>query len=647
MEEGDNMVKKYKYGNPIETEAVIADISEENGVIEKVKFENNCFVYNMNDKTKVYGLGEANRGINKRGYKYVSYCTDDPSHTEDKESLYGAHNFIIIDGEEKLGIFFDNPGRVTFDIGYTKKNEIRVTPENIDMYVYVISADNKNDIVREFRKIIGKSYVAPKWAFGFGQSRWSYENKDRVDAVVKGYEDNDMLISSIYMDIDYMVDYKDFTVNEERFPNFKEYVRSLRDKGIRLVPIIDAGVKIEDGYDVYEEGVKNNYFVKDKEGKDYVTAVWPGLTHFPDFLNADVRKWFGDKYKILTDMGIEGFWNDMNEPAIFYSQNKVDEIREEIEKLTSENDDKLLDLRWKFSELANNIDDYKSMYHNINGVKVNHNKVHNLYGYNMSRAAGEAFKRIDKDKEYLMFSRASYIGMHRYAGIWLGDNCSWWSHILLNLKMLPSLNMCGFLYIGADIGGFGCNATEDLVMRWLALGVFTPLMRNHSAMGTRNQECYNFEDTEAFKNIIDVRYRLLPFIYDEYKKAIENDDLMFKPLSFVYEDDEMAGEIEDQLILGDIMIAPVYTQNTSGRYVYLPEDMTFVKFMKDGKIYKEPLKAGIHYVKVAVNEVPLFIRNGRNIKVVKESVIKDKSLRKSIMDCSVEYSEDDFEMEWS
>ena len=644
MEEGDSMVKKYKYGNPIETEAVIADISEENGVIEKVKFENNSFVYNMNDKTKVFGLGEANRGINKRGYKYVSYCTDDPSHTEDKESLYGAHNFIIIDGEDKLGIFFDNPGRVTFDIGYTKKNEIRVTPENIDMYVYVISANNKNDIVREFRKIIGKSYVAPKWAFGFGQSRWSYENKERVDAVVKGYEDNDMLISSIYMDIDYMVDYKDFTVNEERFPNFKEYVSSLRDKGIRLVPIIDAGVKIEDGYDVYEEGVKNNYFVKDKDGKDYVTAVWPGLTHFPDFLNADVRKWFGDKYKILTDMGIEGFWNDMNEPAIFYSQNKVDEIREEIGKITSENDNKLLDLRWKFSELANNIDDYKSMYHNIDGVKVNHDKVHNLYGYNMSRAAGEAFKRIDKEKEYLMFSRASYIGMHRYAGIWLGDNCSWWSHILLNLKMLPSLNMCGFLYIGADIGGFGCNATEDLVMRWLALGVFTPLMRNHSAMGTRNQECYNFEDTESFKNIIDVRYRLLPFIYDEYKKAIENDDLMFKPLSFVYEDDEMAGEIEDQLILGDIMIAPVYTQNASGRYVYLPEDMTFMKFMNGGKIYKEQLKAGIHYVKVAINEVPLFIRNGRNIKVVKESVIKDKSLRKAIMDCSVEYSEDDVEI---
>ena len=645
MEEGDNMVKKYKYGNPIETEAVIADISEENGVIEKVKFENNCFVYNMNDKTKVYGLGEANRGINKRGYKYVSYCTDDPSHTEDKESLYGAHNFIIIDGEEKLGIFFDNPGRVTFDIGYTKKNEIRVTPENIDMYVYVISADNKNDIVREFRKIIGKSYVAPKWAFGFGQSRWSYENKDRVDAVVKGYEDNDMLISSIYMDIDYMVDYKDFTVNEERFPNFKEYVRSLRDKGIRLVPIIDAGVKIEDGYDVYEEGVKNNYFVKDKEGKDYVTAVWPGLTHFPDFLNADVRKWFGDKYKILTDMGIEGFWNDMNEPAIFYSQNKVDEIREEIEKLTSENDDKLLDLRWKFSELANNIDDYKSMYHNINGVKVNHNKVHNLYGYNMSRAAGEAFKRIDKDKEYLMFSRASYIGMHRYAGIWMGDNCSWWSHILLNLKMLPGLNMSGFMYVGADIGGFGCDVTEDLLLRWMALGIFTPLFRNHSALGTRNQECYRFTGTKAFKNMLDVRYRLLPYLYDTYLEAVKKDEMMYQPLAFVYPEDEIAVSIEDQLILGeDIMIAPVYTQNAIGRYVYLPENMTFVKIVAEGKLVTEKLEKGVHFIKVDLTEVPFFVRENHTLPLVKASVITDKGLRKSIMDCTVVYKDSDFEL---
>lgn len=639
------MVYKYKFGNPIETDAVVVKMVEEKGPVKKLKYLDNTFIFTMDSKTRVYGLGEANRGINKRGFKYVSYCTDDPSHTEEKESLYGAHNFIIIDNEnEKFGVFFDNPGRVTFDIGFTNMNEISISPEYMDMYVYIIEGNRILDIVKEFREIIGRSYIAPKWAFGFGQSRWSYENQDRVDDVVKGYEENNMLISSVYMDIDYMKDYKDFTINEERFKKFPKYVNKLKEKGIRLVPIIDAGVKIEEGYDVYEEGVKNNYFVKDEDGKDYITAVWPGLTHFPDFLNSDARKWFGDKYKTLTDMGIEGFWNDMNEPAIFYSQNKVNEIRNIIEEINSDSDDSaILDVRWKYSTLANNIDDYKAMYHNIDGQIVNHNKVHNIYGYNMSRAAGEAFERIDENKRFLMFSRASYIGMHRYSGIWMGDNCSWWSHILLNLKMLPSLNMCGFLYIGADIGGFGNNASEDLVMRWMELGVFTPLMRNHSALGTRNQECYNFEHKRDFKNILDVRYRLIPYIYSEYMKAALNGEMMFKPLAFEFEEDEMACEVEDQLLLGNIMITPVYTQNASGRYVYLPENMTFVKFLDDGNIYTEELEKGVHYIKVEVNEIPFFIRDGVNILVVKKDVIQNNKNRKSIMDCTINYSEADFE----
>lgn len=641
------MVKKYVFGNPADTAAVVEDIHVEKNDIDVLTFneQEQSFVYQMKEDTKVYGLGEANRGINKRGFKYVSYCSDDPSHTEEKESLYGAHNFLLIDDDKPFGVFFDNPGKVTFDIGFENRNQIVITPKYMDMYIYVIGGDSLNDIVKNFRKLIGRSYIPPKWAFGFGQSRWSYENKQRVTDVIQGYTDNDMLISSIYMDIDYMEDYKDFTISDERFPEFKSFVKEVKDKGIRLVPIIDAGVKIEEGYDVYEEGVKNHYFVKDKDGRDYITAVWPGLTHFPDFLNKDAREWFGNKYKILMELGIEGFWNDMNEPAIFYSQNKVDEIREKIAEINeSADDEKILDLRWRFNELANNKEDYEAMYHNMDGRQINHDKVHNLYGYNMSRAAGEAFERLEPDKRILMFSRSSYIGMHRYCGIWMGDNCSWWSHILLNLKMLPSLNMCGFLYVGADIGGFGCNSSEDLVMRWMALGVFTPLMRNHSALGTRNQECYNFPNVKDFKDILEVRYRLLPYIYSEYMKAALNDDMMFRPLAFVYTDDKLAAETEDQLMLGDdVMIAPVYTQNSSGRYVYLPENMTLVKFMTGGDIHSEKLDKGIHYVEVKLNEVIMFIREGHKIPIVKKSVIQDETLRIKIMDCSIEYSTEDYE----
>ena len=267
--------------------------------------------------------------------------------------------------------------------------------------------------------------------------------------------------------------------------------------------------------------------------------------------------------------------------------------------------------------LANNAEDYAAMYHNVDGKMVRHDQVHNLFGYNMTRAAGEGLREISPDKRCLLFSRSSYIGMHRYGGIWTGDNKSWWSHILLNLKMLPSLNMCGFLYTGADLGGFGCNTTRDLLLRWLALGVFTPLMRDHSCENTREQECYRFEHIEDFRHIIGVRYRLIPYIYSEYMKAALTDDMMFKPLAFEYPEDRMAVNVEDQLMLGnEIMIAPVYTQNAIGRYVYLPEAMMLVRFCPDGKIEQTEMPKGHHFVEVPLNEVILFIRQGKCIPLV-------------------------------
>lgn len=647
------MVSKYKLGCPFETEAVVEDIVLLEGLPE---FDNGVFDVNdsfsleyiLNEDDVVYGLGEANRGINKRGYVYVSNCTDDPNHTEEKVSLYGAHNFIVISGEKNIGMFFDYPSSLKFDIGYTHKDKMIITADRADMYIYVITGDSALDIIKQFRKIIGKSYVAPKYAFGYGQSRWGYNCAKDIDEVVEGYRENNIPLDMVYLDIDYMDAYKDFTISEERFPNFKEYVAKKKEEGIRLIPIIDAGVKIEDGYDIYEEGKEKGYFCKKEDGSDFVAAVWPGWTHFPDVLNSDARKWFGSKYKTLIDMGIEGFWNDMNEPAIFHTPEGIDKVNKSIIKYAENElnmscnksiDDKLSEdniaeenqevdilnvsgavpheVKSNLENLSNSDDDYSNFYHNIDGKIVRHDLVHNLYGYNMTRAAGEAFKEIAPNKEFLMFSRSSYIGMHRYGGIWMGDNQSWWSHILLNLKMLPSLNMCGFMYIGADLGGFGSNTTRELLLRWLALGVFTPLMRNHSALGTREQECYKFENVEDFRHIIGVRYRLVPYLYKKYLRAIEENDMMFKPLGMVYENDKIARNIEDQLIIGDeIMIAPVYTQNATGRLVYLPEEMMFVKFIPDGTIYKEILEKGAHYVDVALNEVPLFIRKGKNIPIV-------------------------------
>ena len=614
------MVKKFVYGTPFETEAVVKEIPSSEGNPDYGTFstENGfSFTTKLADEDMVFGLGEANRGINKRGFLYISDCADDPNHVESKTSLYAAHNFIIISGKTHVGFFFDYPGTLRFDIGYTTSDTMTVSCENADLYVYMITGDSDLDIVKQFRGIIGRSYIAPKFAFGYGQSRWGYKTEDDFRTVVKKYRENHVPLDMVYMDIDYMQDYKDFTVNEERFPDFEGFVQDMKKEKIHLVPIIDAGVKVEEGYDIYEEGCEKGYFCRREDGSYFEATVWPGWTHFPDVLNADARAWFGQKYERLISKGIDGFWNDMNEPAMFCTPEGVAELKEYIkDNFMDKEETSGFVLGAKVKGLANNPEDYKRFYHNVNGQKIRHDKVHNLFGYNMTRAAGEAFEKIAPGKRFLMFSRSSYVGMHRYGGIWMGDNKSWWSHILLNLKMLPSLNMCGFLYTGADLGGFGADTTRDLVLRWLALGVFTPLMRNHSALGTREQEAYQFENIEDFRHVIGVRYRLVPYLYSEYMKAALNDDMMFRPLAFDYTDDAFATQVEDQLLLGnEIMIAPVYTQNAKGRYVYLPEEMMFVKFLPDGTISQEILEKGHHYVEVALNEVPLFIRKGKAIPV--------------------------------
>lgn len=632
------MIKKYKLGNPIETNAVVEDIKitemltenrplSSNRLTENVPlsseslpaFSEKTFTLMMSPEACIYGLGETVRGINKRGWEYKSFCSDDPNHLEDKRSLYGAMNFFILDDADKcVGYFFDTPEVVTFDFGYTDYDQIKVKMSDGNAYIYVIEAENKREIVKEFRRIIGKSYVAPKWAFGLGQSRWSYRDEDEIRELVKRYKKAGIKLDMVYMDIDYMERYKDFTVDQNAFPDFKNFVEEMKNEGIHLIPIIDAGVKIEDGYGVYEEGVEKGYFCKKKDGSNFVAAVWPGKVHFPDFLNSKARDWFGNQYKFLLDMGIDGFWNDMNEPAIFYSEDHLRDVFAKIDEYKGKN----LDIRsfFAFKDLVGTLDnnpiDYASFYHDMDGEIVRHDKVHNLYGYNMTRAAAEAFERICPEKDILLFSRASYIGMHRYGGIWTGDNKSWWSHLLLNIQQLPGLSMCGFLYSGADMGGFGADCTRDLMLRWLGVSMFTPLFRNHSADGTRRQEFDTFGDTEDFKNLIDIRYAFIPYLYDAYIKAIENDDMYIMPLSFVYENDDRAQNIEDQLLVGDsIMIAPVYTQNAKGRMVYLPERMRYLKFRTPTDFDEAILEKGDHYIEVLLNEIPVFVREGHTFIV--------------------------------
>ncbi len=626
------MIRRFTYGTPFPTGAVTRELepSAEPIPFFRVRRENSAvsFSLDLGPDEIIFGLGETVRGINKRGHFYESWNSDVFNHSEDRKSLYGSHNFLVFFRRDRLiGLYVDDPGKVVFDLGDTRYSEAVITSENGNLDVYLIEAGTLKETVGEFRRLIGRSYLPPRWAFGYIQSRWGYGGEDDLSEVVKNHRERHIPLDGVCLDIDYMVDYQNFTWKKEAFPDWKKFNLCMKEKHIHLIPIIDAGIRVKEGYAPYESGLKRDAFCKKEDGEYFTAAVWPGNCCFPDFLNREAREWFGDLYRPLLEEGIEGFWNDMNEPALFFTEESMREafVLAERQKDRTDDYEGMWALGNSFAGMANNPKDYRRFYHRTEQGTIRHDYVHNLYGAYMTRATAEGIRRFMPGRRYLLFSRSSFIGAHREGGIWQGDNFSWWSHIRLALQMLPGLNMCGFLFSGCDLGGFGQNTTEDLLARFLQLGVFTPLMRNHSALHTREQEIYRFETWEGMRGTVTVRYALLLFLYSEFMKSALRDEMYFRPLAFDYPEDERAVHVEDQLMLGEnCMIAPVYEQNASGRYVYLPEDMLMIRFRSADDYDLERMTKGDHYLQLGLHEFPMFIRKNHFLLLGKSAESTDE-----------------------
>ena len=617
------MIQRFRFGHPFSTESVVDVLPVAEGEVPFLTPDGDGWRFTLAEDAVVYGLGEMPRGINKRGWHYITNNTDESHHGEDKLSYYGAHNFLLVRnglGGDCFGVFVDFPGKVYYDIGYTDHDTLRFHTEEPDYNLYILTGKNETAICKAFRKLIGQSYIPPKWAFGFAQSRWGYKTEADVREIAEQYRKNHLPLDMICMDIDYMQNYADFTINKERFPDLKKLSDDLKAEGIHLVPIIDAGIRIDPDDETCQEGLEKDYFCKKADGTPFVAAVWPGKAYFSDFLRPEVREWFGERYHVLTDLGIEGFWNDMNEPALFYSPDRLKTVLDKAAALRDKDNivqEEFFPFIGEVMGLMNSPEDYASFYHEVDGKSIRHDRVHNLYGGNMTRAAGEAFGRLRPNKRTLLYSRSSFIGSHRYGGIWLGDNDSSWGQLLANIQLMPNVQMCGFLYTGSDLCGFAGDTTPDLALRWLEFGIFTPLMRNHAAAGTREQEYFRFADKmPAFRKMLELRYALLPYLYSEFMKAALEDGSYFRPLSFDYPNDADALNVEDQLLLGEgLMVAPVYTQNAVGRHVYLPEPMKMLRLRSVSDYNEEVLPAGHHYIHCALDEVLLFIRPGRVVPV--------------------------------
>ena len=524
----------------------------------------------LGEKDVIYGLGDKTGFLNKRHYAYENWNTDDPKpHCDNYRSLYKSVPFFIIGTEQGFcGILADNTYRTRFDFGKESGEYLYWSHADGSLDYYMIPGKDLKQVLLSYYSLTGRSELQQKWVYGFHQSRWSYESQEEILQLAEDYRKLRLPLDAVHMDIDYMDGYRVFTFDRQRFPDVRDMNRRLAAEGVRTVSIVDPGVKQDDGYFIYDEGTENGYFVKNADGSIYVGKVWPGAALFPDFSCEDVRQWWGKKLRIMTDAGISGIWNDMNEPANFTGQLPDD----------------------------------------VQFADGDHLKMHNVYGHLMAQATYDGLKNITGKRPFVL-TRACYAGSQRYCSGWTGDNHSLWQHLQLSLTQMMNLGLSGINLVGSDVGGFGSDTTPELMIRWMQLGALSPFFRNHSAKGTKRQEltCFDSKTVEALRKALNLRYHLLPYIYD----LAHGEFPILRPLVMEYPADPMCRELTDQFMLGDrLLAAPVMTPGVVKRAVYLPKGTWFDFYT--GKRY-----AGGKYIlaDAPLDRIPLFAKAGAIIPV--------------------------------
>jgi alpha-glucosidase len=532
-----------------------------------------------------YGLGEKAARLDKRRGYFVNWNSDTPGYTEGKDPIYQTIPFYLgLRRGIAYGIFFDNSYRSYFDFGRSSQQRAWFGAEGGEMNYYFFHGPSIKKILGRYADLTGRMPLPPLWALGNQQSRWSYYPDTMVEEVVNEYRKRDLPLDVIYLDIDYMHGYRVFTFDKERFPDPKRLTDKLARQGVKVVTIVDPGVKHqpnEKGYHAYDQGVEKNFFQRRRNGDLFVPRVWPGESVFVDYTLPEARRWWGDLHRSYTDNGIAGIWNDMNEPSDFVDQtgkNQLDVI--------------------SYDE----------------GEKTTHAKNRNTFALLMSRATYEGLERLQPDRRPYVITRAGYAGIQRYATMWTGDTNSTWEALALNIPMFTSLGLSGEPFVGSDVGGFIGRADGELLVRSYQIGFLAPFCRNHKVIDGYDQEPWRFGKyyEDVIRKYLKLRYALLPFLYTTLEEAHRTGVPLFRPLMLNYQNDANTYNLDDQFMVGeDLLVAPIVKPNVTRRLVYLPEGVWY-----DYWTNRKHTGGTMISVEAPLDVVPMFVRGGAMIPVV-------------------------------
>jgi alpha-glucosidase len=499
--------------------------------------------------TRYFGCGERTGGLEKTGTHQVFWNVDPPTqHTASLNNLYTSVPFVLaLHNGQAWGMFVDSSYRQEFDLASTDASRCGFATDGGPLVYYVFSGPTPRAVLERYTELTGRMPMPPRWGLGNHQSRWGYKSADELLQLARTFRERDIPLDAVYLDIDYMRGYRVFTWDPERFPDPSELTAQLQELGVKLVTIIDPGVKVDDDYEVYSSGKQADLFCKTFSGNEYHNVVWPGMCAFPDFTNPRTRRWWGNHLPALMDKGVAGIWCDMNEPTVFVPT-------------------------------PNSLPD--DVAHTGDGEALLHAQVHNVYGQLMARATYDGLQTHKPHQRPFVISRSGFAGLQRYALHWTGDNSSWWEHLWMSMPQLQNLGLSGYAFVGVDIGGFSGDATGELLTRWTEFGIFQPFCRNHSAWNTRRQEPWAFgEPYEShMRALLKLRQYLQPYLYTLFEEAHRTGAPILRPLLFEYPEDTTTYTADDEFLLGSsILVAPIARPGTEYRHVYLPAG-TWVHF---------------------------------------------------------------------
>jgi len=527
-----------------------------------------------------YGLGEKAARLDKRRGSFEMWNTDHPAYKEGTDPIYQSIPFYIgLRGGEAYGIFFDNSYRSHFDFGSSGQEYAAFSAEGGAMDYYFFRGPAIKAILSRYADLTGHMPLPPLWALGHQQSRWSYYPDSLAEEIVRRYRAEDLPLDVLHLDIHYMDGYRVFTWDPSRFPDPAGFVGRLRRQGVKTVVIVDPGVKYQpvgpERYSVYDQGAKQGFFLKRKDGRVYVGKVWPGESVFVDYTLPAAARWWGDLHRAYLDAGVAGIWNDMNEPADFVDQTGAAQA---------------------------DVVSYDE------GERSPHAKNRNVFALLEASATFHGLQRLAPDQRPYLITRAGSAGIQRYATMWTGDNSSTWADLALSLPMLETLGLSGEPFAGTDTGGFNGRADGELLARWYQVSFLTPFCRNHKVIDGYDQEPWRFGPyyEDIIRKYLKLRYRLLPFLYTVLEQAHRTGAPWLRPLLLDYQGDPNVATIDDEFLVGgDLLAAPVLAAGRTARPVYLPAGSWYDYWTG------ERLGGGrMIQAEAPLEKVPLFVRGG-------------------------------------